>query len=139
MPVWSQTSHHRDVRGSRIPKDGFEHHMQTTSRIRTLRLGMKSGLLASLLSVGSLVAPTQTDAATYDPDLTWRTIVTEHFRIHFHQGEEQLAEEFTHMVEDVFDTMTEELVWVPKGKTDVVLIDRTDDANGYARVVPYLE
>ncbi len=76
-------------------------------------------------------------AASYDPDLTWRTIRTEHFLIHFHQGEEQLAEEFSAMVEDVFDTMTTELRWTPRRRTEVVLVDRTDSANGYARVVPY--
>jgi len=90
--------------------------------------------LAALL-LPLLAGPSQ--AATYDPDLTWRTIVTEHFRIHFHQGEEQLAEEFSQTVEEVYDTMTDELQWVPRRRTHVVLIDRTDAANGFAGSVPY--
>ncbi len=76
-------------------------------------------------------------SATYDPDLTWRTIVTDNFRIHFHQGEEQLAEEFSHTVEEIFETMSEELRWTPRRRTHVVLIDRTDAANGFASAVPY--
>ncbi len=96
-----------------------------------------SPLFRRLVSLAALWFASVALGATYDPQLTWRTIVTEHFRIHFHQGEEQLAEEFSLMVEDVFDTMTEEMKWIPKGKTEVVLVDRTDSANGYASVVPY--
>ncbi len=69
--------------------------------------------------------------------MTWRTITTEHFNIHFHQGEEQLAEEFSHTVEDVYETMLDEIKWKPRRRTELVLVDRTDSANGYASVVPY--
>lgn len=96
-----------------------------------------SAFFRRLISLVALVVAVSASGATYDPELTWRTIVTEHFRIHFHQGEEQLAEEFSQMVEPVFDTMTEEMKWVPKGRTEVVLVDRTDSANGYASVAPY--
>ncbi len=85
----------------------------------------------------ALTAPSVSEAATYDPDLTWRTIVTENFRIHFHQGEEQLAEEFSHMVEEVYVTMSAEMHWDLRMKVDVVLIDLTDRANGFATAVPY--
>ncbi|MBW1877130.1 MAG: PD40 domain-containing protein [Deltaproteobacteria bacterium] len=76
-------------------------------------------------------------AATFDPDLTWRTIPTEHFNITFHQGEEQLAEEFSQMAEEVFAQMQAELRWKPRRPVEVLLIDRTDIANGYAGSTPY--
>lgn len=98
---------------------------------------MKGPVWAAAAMIAGVLSPSQASAATYDPDLTWRTIVTEHFRINFHQSEEQLAEEFSHMVEDVYDTMTEELKWRPRMRTEVVLIDRTDRANGFASAVPY--
>lgn len=85
----------------------------------------------------SLLVSEPARAAAYDPALRWRTIVTEHFRVHFHQGEEQLAEEFSRKVEEIYDTMTEELRWKAKMKTDVVLTDRTDRANGFATTIPY--
>ena len=44
--------------------------------------------------------PAVATAASFDPDLTWRTLRTEHFQIHFHQGIEQVADEFSLMVED---------------------------------------
>jgi hypothetical protein len=76
-------------------------------------------------------------AADYDPDLTWRTITTEHFDIHFHQSEEQLADEFSVLVEEVYARMTEEMAWEPRRRTQLVLVDRTDQANGYAMTVPW--
>jgi Tol biopolymer transport system component len=91
--------------------------------------------------------------------MTWRTITTEHFNIHFHQGEEALAEELSTVAEDVYDTMTVEMQWAPgdkrarrasgeagaedaipwgsPGRIEVVLVDRTDYANGYASTLPY--
>lgn len=76
-------------------------------------------------------------AASYDPDLTWRVMFTEHFRIHFHGGEEQVAEEMAHVAERAFDIMTEELQWTPDLPTEIVLIDNTDIANGYATYLPF--
>lgn len=75
-------------------------------------------------------------AASYDPDLKWRTLETPHFRVTFHGGEEALAEEVSHMVEEVWATMTAELQWDPRRKTEVVLVDRTDSANGFASALP---
>lgn len=90
-------------------------------------------LLLGLLAL----APGPSDAATYDPKLRWRTLRTEHFNIHFHQGEEQLAEEFSAKVEEIYATMSAELQWKLKMRTDLVLTDRTDRANGFATAVPY--
>lgn len=75
-------------------------------------------------------------AATYDPELTWRTIATEHFEIHFHQGEEALADEFTDTVEAAWDQMVAEVGWAPRRRVNLVLVDRTDQANGYATIAP---
>ena len=91
--------------------------------------------LAGMLAGAMLAGAAQ--AASYDPRMKWRTITTEHFRIHFHQGEEALAEEYALLVEDAYDEMTEEIQWQPRHRIEVVLVDRTDYANGYASVIPY--
>ncbi|MBX2798585.1 MAG: BamA/TamA family outer membrane protein [Myxococcales bacterium] len=88
--------------------------------------------LACLLFAGG-----SAEAATYDPDLKWRTLRTEHFDIHFHQGIEQVADEFSGMVEGVYEDMADELKWELRQRVDVTLIDRTDAANGFATTVPY--
>lgn len=85
--------------------------------------------------VWNVTAPAA-QAASFDPELTWRTLQTEHFNITFHGGEEQLAEEMSVVVEQVYDEMTAELSWVPRRRTEVVLVDNTDTANGYAFTVP---
>ena len=75
-------------------------------------------------------------AAAYDPKLTWRVLETPHFRIHFHGGEEQLAQELADMAEEIFVEMSTELLWEPSQPTQVVLVDNTDSANGYATYLP---
>ena len=74
--------------------------------------------------------------AAYDPDLTWRTLETEHFNITFHQGEEQLANELGLMAEDIHDVLTADMQNTPNRPTEVVLVDHTDVANGYAMRLP---
>ncbi len=76
-------------------------------------------------------------AAAYDPALEWRTLQTEHFEITFHQGEEQLANELGTNAEGIWAELTVDMDWVPKAKTQIVLVDHTDMANGYASTVPY--
>ncbi len=88
-----------------------------------------------LVAMSPLTQPAH--AASFDPQMTWRTIQTEHFNITFHQGIEEVADEFATEVEDIYATMTTELRWEPRRRTEVVLVDRTDSANGYASVVPY--
>ncbi len=75
-------------------------------------------------------------AASFDPRLEWRTLETPHFNITFHQGEAALAEEVAAIAEAVYDKMTAELQSVPKRPTELVLIDPTDLANGYATPIP---
>ena len=78
---------------------------------------------------GLLFSATLAHAASYDPELTWRTLQTEHFNITFHGGEEQLAQELADIVEQIHDEMTAELSWIPRRRTEVVLVDNTDSAN----------
>ncbi|MBN2798137.1 MAG: PD40 domain-containing protein [Deltaproteobacteria bacterium] len=75
--------------------------------------------------------------ATFDPDLRWRTLQTEHFEVHFHQGEAQLAEELSLELERMAGGLHQEMGWTPRGRTQLTLVDRTDLANGYASAVPY--
>jgi len=94
-------------------------------------------LAAFGLTLGLAAAsPSVATAASYNPELTWRTLTTEHFRIHFHGGEEKLADETAQLAEEIWAEMTAELRWSPKLKTEIVLVDNTDSANGYAMTLP---
>ncbi|MEC7985146.1 MAG: hypothetical protein VX278_08275 [Myxococcota bacterium] len=89
-----------------------------------------------MLSLLALTLIQTVNAAAYDPKLTWRVLTTPHFNIHFHGGEEQLAEELATMAEGIYSEMSTELQWNPSLPTQVVLLDNTDSANGYATYLP---
>lgn len=94
-------------------------------------------LLCPLTFVAALAAGAGTaDAASYDPELEWRTLKTEHFNVTFHGGEEQLANEVGHTAEQIWAELTADMDWAPRRPTEVVLVDWTDIANGYAMTVP---
>jgi len=94
--------------------------------------------MLAVLVFGLLLAPLGglARAASYDPDLTWRTLKTEHFNITFHQGEEQLANELAFTVEDIWNDLTSDMDNHPRRPTEIVLVDHTDVANGYAMTIP---
>jgi hypothetical protein len=101
-------------------------------------MGRAGRLLAAALALASaaLLRPAPAAAASFDPDLTWRTLETAHFTIHFHGGLEQLAEETAKVAEEAWVELTAELRWAPRARVQVVLVDNTDSANGYAMTVP---
>ncbi len=108
-----------------------------TSAARRPARPLRAALLLGALGLGGLaLGPAAARAASYDPALTWRTVSTPHFNISFHGGEEQLAEELSLMAEPIWAEMTAELQWEPRRAIEVVLVDNTDAANGYAMTLP---
>ncbi|MEE2830066.1 MAG: hypothetical protein VX498_12825 [Myxococcota bacterium] len=105
------------------------HH---TSARTTFRGILIAGLLASLV----LLAVQPAEAARWDPRLRWHTLYTENFAIHFHQGETELAAEMARTAEEIHALLVPYIQWKPRGRTQVVLVDPTDSANGYAQTVP---
>ena len=97
---------------------------------------MKRWSLIFLL-VGSLLISRTSSAAFFDPDLDWKTIKTEHFNIHFHEGEEEIAFKMAPIVEKVYHELSPQLEWKPWGRTEVVLTDHIDEANALALIIPY--
>ncbi|HEB92984.1 MAG TPA: hypothetical protein ENI94_05865 [Gammaproteobacteria bacterium] len=89
-------------------------------------------LLGMLLFVKSPVM----SATLYDPTLNWQTLHTAHFAIHFHDGEQLMAEELAVIAERTHHILSEQLQWTPQDKTDVVLTDRVDSSNGWATPIP---
>ncbi|MEN8263178.1 MAG: peptidase S9 [Nitrospirota bacterium] len=96
-------------------------------------------ILTLLLSVSlfSISKPQLLRAANIDPSFRFTTIETEHFDIHYHQGLREIAGRAALISEDVHEKLTSSFKWSPEGKTQIVLLDNTDFANGYATVLPY--
>src|SRR6478736_3606802 len=72
-----------------------------------------------------------------DPYLRWYTVVTPHFRVHYHGGLEDIAQRTANSLESVYQRLVPQMGWAPKQVTEVVITDDTDSANGSASTLPY--
>jgi len=76
-------------------------------------------------------------AVTHDPALEWKTLRTDHFRIHFHDEGERLARRTAAYAERVHERLSPIIGWSPTEPVDIVVDDRKDQVNGFATVFPY--
>jgi hypothetical protein len=72
-----------------------------------------------------------------DPYLRWSTVVTPHFRVHFHGGLGEVAQRVANVAENAHDTLVPELGWEPLEVTHILVADDSDAANGLASTLPY--
>jgi hypothetical protein len=87
-------------------------------------------LLLFLLYLPAAIAKT-------DPSFSWMTLTSPHFLVHYHQGEEALAKRAVVIAEDVHARLAPRMKSQPDTRTNIVLIDALDDANGWATPIPY--
>ncbi len=76
-------------------------------------------------------------AGMFHPRYNWYSIKTEHFWIHYHDGLEQHALRLAQIAEEVHGKLVKDTKWQPFFRTDVVLCDTTDMANGFSMPFPY--
>ena len=90
-----------------------------------------------LIVIVSLLLPIAAAASgRYDPRLSFRTISTPRFDIHFHQGEEAQARRLAALAETVAADLDKTL-GPASGRVQVVLVDQSDLSNGWATPLPY--
>src|SRR6056297_1170265 len=95
-------------------------------------------ILHSIFFLIILIIPCIGDAAfMFHPELDWKSIRTEHFWIHYHQGLEDHARRLVPIAEKVHRQLVQATGWEPYWRTDVVLVDNTDQPNGFTIPVPY--
>jgi hypothetical protein len=75
--------------------------------------------------------------AANDPALVWHTLETPHFRITYYSGEAQIAQHIADLGEEINARLEPVLGWKASQRTEIVLMDQTDSANGSATAVPY--
>jgi dipeptidyl aminopeptidase/acylaminoacyl peptidase len=80
--------------------------------------------------------PLHAQSARYDPRLQFRTLTTARFDIHYHQGEEDLAKRLARIAEDVAGRLDARM-GTPRGRVHVILVDQSDQSNGWASVIPF--
>lgn len=90
-----------------------------------------------LLTALALLPRALAASVMFGPELTWKSIRTEHFWIHYHQGLEKDAALLSVIAENTHRRLSPLIRWQPFFRTDVVLADTTDFANGFSTPFPY--
>ncbi|MBZ2187561.1 hypothetical protein K8B33_00485 [Alcanivorax sp. JB21] len=67
----------------------------------------------------------------------WLTVETPHFRIHYREGAEDWVAHTADRAEAAHARLSEELNWQPRQRTELVLTDNYDLANGWASALPF--
>lgn len=91
-------------------------------------------LVAGVLALG--LGPGPRSARADDGQLRWMTIETEHFVINYYEPNEDLARRVAQVAERSHAVLSVALGHVPDEKCQVVIVDDTDGANGFASVLP---
>lgn len=103
-----------------------------------MRRSFARTLLVALLVVTMLVGLRRSAHAAFDPTLRFYTIETEHFRVTYHSGLEEVAQHVASTAESIHGSMTLAMGYTPtKEKTEFLLLDSTESANGSATSLPY--
>ena len=97
---------------------------------------MQRQLIKLILLFTALSSSQAYATALHDPQLSWETLESQHFLIHFHQGETELANTLAAIAEQQHQRLSQAFNWQPKAKTHVVLTDRFDFSNGWATPLP---
>ncbi len=75
--------------------------------------------------------------AADDPELVWHSIETPHFRINYYSGEGEIAQHLADLGEAIHRRLVPAIGWAPSERTEILLTDGTDSANGSATALPY--
>ncbi|MBK8252364.1 MAG: PD40 domain-containing protein [Polyangiaceae bacterium] len=101
---------------------------------------IKKTLLPVLVGLAALSAgvcfstPAQ---AINDPELAWYTLQTDHFNIHYPTGLEPIARRVAQVAEAAHYSLRGPLGHEPDDRTEVLITDNSESANGSANIVPY--
>ncbi len=72
-----------------------------------------------------------------DPSLEWLTYETAHFKVTYPHTLDPVARRVAILCESIYTRLTEEMQYTPSDKTEILLTDDSDGANGSASPVPY--
>lgn len=76
-------------------------------------------------------------AQAADPSQDWKTLTSEHFRIHYLQKYSEQAKTTAHIAEKLFPELQQKFSTTPQEKISLVLTDEYDSANGAATPFPF--
>jgi hypothetical protein len=85
----------------------------------------------------ALLAISQLPGPSLNPELSWKTISTEEFFLHYEEPLESVAKTFAVEAQDIYHEMTKRLRWKPAEPFHIVLSDSRDEPNGLSTPLPY--
>src|SRR5438309_5875868 len=112
--------------------------MRLAAAARSAALQLCLGIVQIMrcaLAVFALV--TAYPAAALDPRFVWETLETPHFQVHYHQGMYCYAQKVARAAELSHQRLVPLLDHSPEGRTQIVVQDDTDFANGNASPLLY--
>lgn len=81
--------------------------------------------------------PPEAQAANlFDPSVSWKTIVTPHFRVNFPAGYEGVATRAAAYAEEAHEVLSPFMKVVPANRTELTLLDNEDTVNGFGFPLP---
>ena len=89
-------------------------------------------VLLCLLVVLCCVAPLRAQEDFPHPELSWRTIETKHFLVHYHDGAERTARVIAKIGEEIYGPVTTLYEHEPDTKVSIIVKDYDDISNGAA-------
>ena len=94
-------------------------------------------IFAVVVAFAELLVVSSSARAAGDPKLFWKTVETPHFRITYYSTEDEIAEHVATVAEGIYARLVPAVGWTPGEKTEVLLADQTDSANGLSTALPY--
>ena len=98
-------------------------------RIESINIESHIARFILLACLACLYSP---NGLAVNPFLDWQTIESENFLIHFASEHKTAANRAAAIAEKAHQRLSKELNWQPAEKTELVLSDESDSANGYA-------
>jgi hypothetical protein len=77
-------------------------------------------------------AATAQEEDFHHPELTWKTIETAHFLVHYHEGAERTARVVAKVAEEIYEPVTSLYEHTPDQRVSLIIRDVDDIANGAA-------
>ena len=94
-----------------------------------------AGIIAAVLALLA-TAPAHAQPLA-DPRVDWLSADTEHFRIHYRSTQRPQAEAVGRAAERVYPRVTAALQWQPRSRTEIVVYNEFDIANGFSTPLPF--
>jgi Tol biopolymer transport system component len=89
-------------------------------------------VVSSFLSVVVCLATAFGQEDFYHPELQWKSIETEHFLVHYHDGGERTARTVAKIAEEIYEPVTSLYHHTPDEKVSLIIRDHDDISNGAA-------